>query len=93
MPAIEIGRICVKTSGKELGRKCVIIDIIDKNFVLVTGPKELTGVKRRRATIKHVEPLTEKIEIEKGADDEQVLKAIEKAGKTEFMAQMIEITL
>ena len=35
MPAIEIGRICVKNAGRLAGRKCVIVDIIDENFVLV----------------------------------------------------------
>ncbi|MCL6579366.1 MAG: 50S ribosomal protein L14e, partial [Candidatus Bathyarchaeota archaeon] len=58
MPAIEVGRICVKLTGRETGRKCVIVDIIDKSFVLITGPKSVTGVKRRRANINHVEPLT-----------------------------------
>ena len=59
----EIGRIAVKVSGREAGRKCVIVDVIDKNFVLVTGPKTVTGVKRRRANVNHIEPLQEKIEI------------------------------
>ncbi|MEM4586827.1 MAG: 50S ribosomal protein L14e, partial [Desulfurococcaceae archaeon] len=30
MPAIEIGRVCVKTRGREAGYKCVIVDIIDE---------------------------------------------------------------
>jgi len=57
MPAIEVGRICVKIAGREAGRKCVIVDIIDENYVLITGPKQLTGVKRRRCNINHIEPL------------------------------------
>ncbi|MBS7655354.1 50S ribosomal protein L14e [Candidatus Bathyarchaeota archaeon] len=77
MTAMEIGRICVKTSGREKGKKCVIIDVIDKNFVLVTGPKSLTGVKRRRVNIKHLKPTEEKIKIKKGASDEAVLKALQ----------------
>src|SRR2546426_8305819 len=47
MASIEVGRVCVKTLGREAGLKCVIVDVIDKNFVLVTGPPKLTGVKRR----------------------------------------------
>jgi large subunit ribosomal protein L14e len=85
MPAIEVGRICVKTSGREAGKKCVIIDIIDKNFVLITGPKQLTGVKRRRANIKHLEVTEEKIKIKKGASDEEVLKALEKSQKLDYI--------
>ncbi|MEM3979819.1 MAG: KOW motif-containing protein, partial [Ignisphaera sp.] len=48
MPAIEVGRICVKIAGREAGRKCVIVDIIDDNYVLIMGPKSMNGVKRRR---------------------------------------------
>ena len=47
MPAIEVGRICTKQIGRENGKKCVIIDVMDKSFVLVTGPKKVTGVKRQ----------------------------------------------
>ncbi len=92
MPAIEVGRVCVKLLGREAGRKCVIVDIIDDKFVLITGPKELTGVKRRRVNIKHIEPTDKKVEIKKGASDEEVLKAIEEAGLTEFMKEKIKIT-
>jgi len=90
MPAIEIGRICVKVAGREAGRKCVIVDIIDENFVLVTGPKQLTGVKRRRVNIKHIEPLDKVIEIPRGANDEEVLKALEKSGLVEYMKEIVK---
>ena len=76
MPAIEVGRICVKNAGREAGQKCVIVDIVDKSFVLITGPKELTGVKRRRVNIDHIRPTEEKIKITKGASDEEVVKAL-----------------
>ncbi len=93
MPAIEIGRICVKIMGREAGRKCVIVDIIDENFVLITGPKSLTGVKRRRCNINHIEVLDKKIDIQKGASDEEVLKALENAGLIEFMKERVKIKL
>ncbi len=80
MKVIEVGRICVKVAGREAGRKCVVVDVIDRNFVLVTGPKSLTGVKRRRANIKHLEPTPLKISIPKGASDEEVIAALEKEG-------------
>ncbi len=90
MPAIEVGRICVKVYGREAGRKCVIVDIIDENFVLITGPKQLTGVRRRRANIDHIEPLDKVIDIPKGASDEQVLEALTSAGLVEFMQQRVK---
>ncbi|MEZ0393958.1 MAG: 50S ribosomal protein L14e [Desulfurococcaceae archaeon] len=91
MPAIEVGRICVKVAGREAGRKCVIVDIVDNNFVLITGPKGISGVKRRRVNIKHIEPLDKVINIRKGASDEEVARAIEEAGLKEFMATPVRI--
>jgi len=93
LPAIEVGRICVKIAGREAGRKCVIVDVIDKNFALITGPKQLTGVKRRRVNINHIEPTTEKIDIKRGASDEEVMEALEKAGKTEEMKKIVKPSL
>lgn len=90
MPAIEIGRVCVKTVGREAGRKCVIVDIIDENFVLVTGPKQLSGVKRRRVNIKHIEPLNLVLNIPRGASDDEVLKAIEEKNLVDFMKQAVK---
>jgi len=93
MPAIEVGRICVKLTGREAGRKCVIVDIIDKSFVLITGPKTVTGIKRRRANINHIEPLQDKVKIKRGASDEEVAEALEASGKLEEMAQVVKPAL
>lgn len=92
MAIFEIGRICYKTLGREAGRKCVIVDVIDENYVVVTGPKSLTGIRRRRVNINHIEPLDKKIDIEKGASDEAVLEAIRKAGLEEYMREKITIS-
>jgi large subunit ribosomal protein L14e len=73
---MEVGRVCVKLAGHEAGEKCVIVDVIDRTHVLVSGPK----VKRRRCNIKHLEPLPNKLEIAKGASDEEVKRALEAAG-------------
>ncbi len=81
MPAIEVGRICLKQAGRETGKKCVIIDVMDKSFVLVTGPKKVTGVKRRRVNINHITPLQDKINVTRGASDEEVTGILETAGK------------
>jgi large subunit ribosomal protein L14e len=86
MPAIEVGRVCVKLAGRETGRKCIIVDVMDKSFVLVTGPKKVTGVKRRRVNINHVAPLKDTIQVKRGASDEEVTQMLQAAGKLEEMA-------
>ena len=78
MSAIEVGRVCVKLRGREAGRRCVIVDIIDRNYVLVTGPEDLTGVRRRRINMDHLEPLEEKIDIRRNATDEEVKAELHK---------------
>ena len=83
MTLYEVGRICVKTSGREAGSYCVVIDSQDSKLVMITGPKNLSGVRRRGCNTRHLEPLDTVIEIAKGAKDEDVEKAIEAAGLTD----------
>jgi len=90
LPAIEVGRICVKIVGREAGRKCVVVDVIDKNFVLVTGPVKVTGVKRRRVNVGHIEPTERKIEISRGDSDEEISSAID-SEMTSFLREPVEI--
>ncbi len=74
MPAMEVGRICVKLAGREAGEKCVIIEVIDDKFVEVVG----TAVKNRRCNVKHLEPLEETMEV-KSDDIEKIKKDFEAA--------------
>ena len=90
MLAIEIGRICVKVTGREAGRKCVVVDMIDKNFVLVTGPQKVTGVKRRRVNMSHIEPTEKKIEIRRGDSDEKITSAIN-SNTMNFLRESVKI--
>jgi large subunit ribosomal protein L14e len=90
---MEVGKICIKTLGREAGKKCIIVDIIDKNFVLITGPKTISGIKRRRANINHLEITREKIDINRGATDEEVTEAVKAAGKLDEMVQTVKTTL
>lgn len=91
MPAIEVGRICIKVTGRESGQKCVIVDLIDKNFVLVTGPKKVSGIKRRRSNVNHVEVTEDVIDIDRGASDADIVKALKAAGKIEEMKEQVKL--
>ncbi len=75
MEAMEIGRVCIKTMGRETGRKCVILERVDENFVLVDSP----WVKRRRCNLHHLEPTDAKIAVKQGANSADVEKALKKA--------------
>ena len=75
---LSTGRLCVKTAGREAGKHCVIVKKIDEKFVMVTGPKEVTNVRRRKCNIHHLEPLMIKIDIKPDASDEEIIKVYEK---------------
>jgi len=80
-----IGRVCVKLAGRDAGGKCVVVGVVDKNMVLVTGPKKLTGVRRRRVNASHLSFTPHKIDIREEASDDEVLKALVEAGLEEYM--------
>lgn len=65
MPAIEVGRVCVKIAGREAGEKCAIVEIIDDRFVEVVG----ANVKNRKCNISHLEPLDETVEVSDNVED------------------------
>jgi large subunit ribosomal protein L14e len=72
MSVMDVGRVCVKLTGREAGSRCVIVDVIDRNYVMVTGPEELTGVRRRRVNLSHLRPLDETVEISRNAADDEI---------------------
>lgn len=87
MSVYDIGRVCVKTMGREAGNYCVVVDIIDKNYVIIDGLK----IRRRRINYKHIEPLPELVEIKKGANHEEVEAAIKKAKLDKKMKEIVQI--
>lgn len=93
MVTIEPGKICVKIAGREAGQRCVIVDVIDKNYVLITGPTSVNKVRRRRTNIKHLEITENKIEIKRGAEDSEIVEALKKAGLLELMKERVKINL
>lgn len=74
---LETGRVCIKTAGREAGRACVVIDTIDETYVMVTGPKSLTKVRRRKCNIAHLEPLEFQLKLAKNAADNEVARLLQ----------------
>ena len=71
---IEVGRVCVKIAGRDAGLKCVVVDILDR-FVLVDGQ-----TRRRKCNPMHLEPLEQKLSIDKGASHANVVSAFKDIG-------------
>ena len=75
---MEVGRVCVKLAGHEAGKRCAIVEVLNDTDVVVSGP----GVKRRRCNVAHLEPTDKKLEMQKGASDEEVKLALEAASQS-----------
>src|SRR3989338_1942046 len=78
MTLFDTGRLCVKTAGRESGKLCVVLDKAEKDFVLITGPRVLSGVRKRKCNVEHLEPLQSKIKIKPSDSDMDILDAIKK---------------
>ena len=71
----EVGRLCVKVAGRDARKKAVITEVLDDNYVMVDGE-----VRRKKCSIKHLEPLDQVIEINDKASHEDVVKAFSDLG-------------
>jgi len=72
---IEIGRVCIKTAGRDAKREAVVVDILDEKFVLIDG-----NVRRRKCNILHLEPTEILLKIKKNTITEGVLSTMSDAG-------------
>jgi|TARA_B100002003_G_C14033227_1_gene498023 large subunit ribosomal protein L14e len=69
----EVGRLCVKIAGRDASKKCVIVDVLENNHVLIDGE-----TRRRKCNIVHLEPLDETIEISKKASHDSIVSEFKK---------------
>lgn len=72
---MEIGQVCVKLAGRDAGQYCVVVDVLDGNFVLVDG-----NTRRRKCNIRHLEPIHDVLSIKENASHEDIIKAMKSVG-------------
>ena len=71
----EIGRLCVKIAGRDAGKRCIIIEVVDDNYVMIDGE-----TRRRKCNVDHLEVLEKVVKIKKGASHDEIVKEFEKLG-------------
>ena len=69
----EVGRLCIKIAGRDAGLKCVVVESLDENFVMIDGQ-----TRRRKCNIKHLEPLKEVIKLKSKASHNNVVSEFKK---------------
>ncbi|MCB9362329.1 50S ribosomal protein L14e [Candidatus Woesearchaeota archaeon] len=72
---IEVGRVCVKIAGRDARKKCVVVEVLDKNYVTVDGQ-----TRRRKVNMSHLEPLDKTLGIASGANHAAVVAAFKDLG-------------
>ncbi|HDQ59661.1 MAG TPA: 50S ribosomal protein L14e [Candidatus Woesearchaeota archaeon] len=72
---VEVGRVAIKLRGREAGKKAVIVEIVDGNFVVIDG-----NVKRKRCNVDHLALLPEKLQISSGESSESIKKIFKEKG-------------
>tara|TARA_Y100000034_G_scaffold49440_1_gene61155 strand:+ start:867 stop:1220 length:354 start_codon:yes stop_codon:yes gene_type:complete len=71
----EIGRIVLKTKGRDANKPAVIVDLVDDNYVLIDG-----FVRRKKCNIAHLEPLDKTVKVKKTDKTESIKKILTKEG-------------
>ena len=72
---VEVGRVIIINYGPLTGKLAVIVDILTTTKVVVQGLKG--GVRRQELSLRRVTLTDDKIDIKRGANREEVFKAID----------------
>ena len=75
----NVGRLCVKIAGRDAGKRCVVVDVVDAHNVLVDGE-----TRRREVNVRHLEPLNDVLDLDSGASHADVKNAFETLGLKVF---------
>ena len=72
---VEVGRVIIVNYGPLVGKLAVIVDVLTTTKVLIQGLKG--GVRRQELSLKRVTLTDYKIDIKRGAKQEEVFKALD----------------
>ncbi len=73
MAGLEDGMVCIKTHGKEAGRKAVIIDFDKKTGIAtIIGPH----VKKRKCNTNHLLPTGQKVKVKKTSTQKELAELL-----------------
>ena len=75
MSIFDVGRMCVKIAGRDAGRKCVVVEKVDTQFVVVDG-----DVRRKKVNTKHLEPLETTVDLKGKTSHADVKASFSKLG-------------
>ena len=72
---LELGRLCIKTCGRDAMKHCIVVEIIDKNYVVVDG-----NTRKKKVNILHLEPIGKKFDVKKDITRKEIFEIFKKEG-------------
>ena len=69
----QIGLLCTKIAGRDADKKCVIVEVLDNNYVIIDGE-----TRRRKCNIQHLVPSAQKFDIANKSSRDDVKSLFEK---------------
>ncbi len=72
---VNVGQVALKIAGRDAGKLAVVVDIIDKNHVLIDGE-----TRRRKCNVKHLEFLSKEIKVDKNINSKEIIKSLVQLG-------------
>ncbi|MFT4309988.1 MAG: hypothetical protein ACMXYL_05905 [Candidatus Woesearchaeota archaeon] len=71
----QVGRIIVKTAGRDAGKIGVITKVVDNNHVMIEGQ-----TRKRKVNIKHIEYTAKKIDVTENTGSDEIAKSLVQLG-------------
>jgi len=72
---VKVGQVALKIAGRDAGKLAVVMEILDKNYVLLSGE-----VRKRKCNIKHLEFLDKEIKVSKDMNSNEINKSLIQSG-------------
>jgi len=73
MAGMEPGMVCIKTHGKEAGKKAVVLEYDKKaGIAVIEGPH----LKKRKCNAKHLLPTGKKVSVKKNATKKELAELL-----------------
>ncbi len=72
---VKIGQVAIKTAGRDAGKACIVVEILENNYVTIDGQ-----TRRKKCNTEHLFFLNKETKLKKGASTEEAQKALKELG-------------
>lgn len=85
---VETGRVCLCNYGANLGKLCVIVNVLDGRRVLVDGPSSVNGLKRQVLPLPSISPASPALPMTPAGGESRVWGQVERVSGWKHIARV-----